>query len=480
MRSSAVESDSILQWRRFSIDDQMAFSLLSGDFNPLHIDEVFARRSVAGGIVVHGIHLLMWALDCWCATFIRRCKLISLDVHFLKPVRVGDLVRLSGTTELDSADFTLHVDELLVATIKGCIREGSDMGAVSAGHPARRQPTNLDEVAIAASEGRLDLMLDIGLASALAPSFVCFLPLHQLAYILAGTRLVGMECPGLHSLLSELHFNEVKETVTEAGGFNYKVKRFDRRFSMVILQISSAGLEGTIKAFLRPKIQCQPSCDQLLSLYKNFFSGRPFTGQRALVIGGSRGLGEVFAKVLAMGGAEVLLTYCKGEQDAAAVIHDIRVNEGVASSAQYDVTAREFQQLATFAPTHLYYMATPFIGSGQRGKFNSDAFLRFSLYYVSGFAATFEIVRHKSLLKIYYPSSVFLDEMPADMPEYIAAKSAGETLCAMLARAYPGLNFFYPRLPRIATDQSASLLPRLNQLVLPLVMEQLEQFLEEV
>jgi hypothetical protein len=249
---------------------------------------------------------------------------------------------------------------------------------------------------------------------------------------------------------------------------------------MVILKVSSTGLEGIIKAFLRPKIQVQPSCDQLLSLHGNFFSSRPFSGQRALVIGGSRGLGEVFAKVLAMGGAEVLLTYCKGEQDAAAVIHDIRVNEGVASSAQYDVTAREFQRLATFAPTHLYYMATPFIGSGQRGKFNSDAFVRFSHYYVNGFAATFEIVRHKSLLKIYYPSSVFLDEMPSDMSEYIAAKSAGETLCATLARAHPELNFFYPRLPRIATDQSASLLPRVNQSVLPLVMEQLEQFLEEV
>ena len=477
---SSVEPVKILQNREFNIDDQMAFSLLSGDFNPLHVDEVIARRSMVGGTVVHGIHLLMWALDCWCASFVRHFKLVSLNVHFLKPVRVGDLVRLSYTTKLNVVDFSLHVGELLVATIKVCIREGSDVGVVSAGHPARQQPIDLDENVITAAEGRLDLMLDMALASALMPSLVCFLPSYQLAFMLAGTRLVGMECPGLHSLFSELHFNEVKEMVTEVGGFNYKVKRFDRRFSMVTLQISSPGLDGTINAFLRPKIQCQPSCGQLLSLFGKFFSEHPFAGQRALVIGGSRGLGEVFAKVLAMGGAEVLLTYCKGEQDAAAVIHDIRVNEGVASSTQYDVTAREFQHLATFAPTHLYYMATPFIGSGQCGKFNSDAFVRFSHYYVGGFAATLENVRHNSMLKVYYPSSVFLDEMPTDMTEYIAAKSAGEALCASLTKTYPTLNFFYPRLPRIATDQSASLLPRVNQSVLPLVMEQLEQFLEEV
>jgi MaoC like domain/short chain dehydrogenase len=478
---SAAQSASILQWRRFSTDDQMAFSLLSGDFNPLHIDEVIARRSMAGGIVVHGIHLLMWALDCWCTTFFRRCKLTSLDVEFLKPVRVGDLVCLSGFAETNAVDFTLYVDELLVATIKGSICDSADVVMVSAGYPAKLPPINLDGKEIATAEGRLDLMLDVPLASVLMPSLIKFLPQHQLAFMLASTRLVGMVCPGLHSLFSELHFNEVKEMVVGDGGFNYKVKRFDQRFSLATIQISSEkGLVGIIKAFLRPKIQRQTSCDQLLSLFDKFFSARPFAGQRALVIGGSRGLGEVFAKVLAMGGAEVLLTYYKGEKEAATIIYDIRNNGGIASNVQYDVTAREVQQLAAFAPTHLYYMATPFIGSGQRGKFNADAFERFSQYYVSGFATTLEIVRHDSLLKVYYPSSVFLDEMPADMTEYIAAKSAGEALCATLTKAYPRLGFFYPRLPRIATDQSASLLPCVNQSVLPLVMEQLEQFLEEV
>jgi NAD(P)-dependent dehydrogenase (short-subunit alcohol dehydrogenase family) len=199
-----------------------------------------------------------------------------------------------------------------------------------------------------------------------------------------------------------------------------------------------------------------------------------------LIIGGSRGLGEVFAKVLALCGAEVLLTYHQGEQDAKAIVADILSNNGKADCLYYDVTSSQIGRVAAFAPTTLYYMATPFIGKGQRSSFNSSAFVRYCNYYVNGFAAVFAGVRHEGLGAVYYPSSVFLDERPVDMSEYIAAKSAGEALCATLAKTYPAIRFSCPRLPRIATDQSASLVPTSNKLVLPLVLAQLEHFVMEM
>ena len=33
----------------------------SGDFNPLHVDPVAARRALYGEVVVHGVHSLLWA-----------------------------------------------------------------------------------------------------------------------------------------------------------------------------------------------------------------------------------------------------------------------------------------------------------------------------------------------------------------------------------------------------------------------------------
>ena len=60
--------------RRFQAADQDAFAHLSGDHNPLHVDPVAARRLIFGGPVVHGIHLLLWALD----AFVRPLSLIHI------------------------------------------------------------------------------------------------------------------------------------------------------------------------------------------------------------------------------------------------------------------------------------------------------------------------------------------------------------------------------------------------------------------
>ena len=46
---------------------QASFAAVSGDSNPIHLDPLAARRSLAGGAVVHGIHALLWALDSWSA-----------------------------------------------------------------------------------------------------------------------------------------------------------------------------------------------------------------------------------------------------------------------------------------------------------------------------------------------------------------------------------------------------------------------------
>ena len=49
------------------------------------------------------------------------------------------------------------------------------------------------------------------------------------------------------------------------------------------------------------------------------------------------------------------------------------------------------------------------------------------------------------------------------MGEYAAAKMAGEILCEFLQKANPGIAIHKPRLPRVATDQTVSLLPVSNQ-----------------
>src|SRR4051812_6166239 len=83
-----------MRTRRFTTEDQTAFAKLSGDYNPLHLDPVLARRMIYGGPVVHGIHCLLWALDRWLEEEPVAVQLTALEVEFPKPLRVGEEARL--------------------------------------------------------------------------------------------------------------------------------------------------------------------------------------------------------------------------------------------------------------------------------------------------------------------------------------------------------------------------------------------------
>ena len=58
---------------------------------------------------------------------------------------------------------------------------------------------------------------------------------------------------------------------------------------------------------------------------------------------------------------------------------------------------------------------------------------------------------------MFYPSTVFLDDLPRAHAECVAAKAAGEAVCALLNRRCATLHVLVMRLARLKTDQTASL-----------------------
>jgi hypothetical protein len=59
-------------------------------------------------------------------------------------------------------------------------------------------------------------------------------------------------------------------------------------------------------------------------------------------------------------------------------------------------------------------------------------------------------------MSLYYPSSIAVGERPEGMTEYAMAKAAGETLCADMNVSLAPLHVTQSRLPRLPTDQTAS------------------------
>jgi hypothetical protein len=227
------------------------------------------------------------------------------------------------------------------------------------------------------------------------------------------------------------------------------------------MDVDAPGVKGQIKTFFRPTPQAQPGFTEV----GRAVEPDEFSAQRALIVGGSRGLGEVTAKLLAAGGAEVILTYHHGEREAQTVVAEMVSHGARAACLPWNVLEPSQTPLRVSAdgskPLYLYYFATPFIFGAAKGTFSPKRFTAFSEYYLTGFLRTVQTVSGPShgLQKIFYPSSAAIDELPLDLGEYAAAKMAGEILCDFLQKTRPGLAVHKPRLPRVATDQTASLLP---------------------
>jgi hypothetical protein len=444
--------------RTFTMKDQHDFAGLSGDFNPLHVDPMGARRLIFGGPVVHGVHLLLWAMEIALHSPVR---LHTLAATFNAPVRVGDQVRCSCTMlENGTKQLQLHVDSRKVCSVEFTHSPLVTQGAITSGSPPRGRCREIEPSALPAAAGTLDLMADDTVLKASFPHLRQLLPADQIAVLLGSTRLIGMECPGLHSLYSELTLT-FDESLDREPALSWHVRQFDARFARLLIDVAGCGANGTLVAFVRPKPVVQPS----YVMIRKTVAPDAYRGQRALVVGGSRGMGEVCAKLLAAGGAEVRLTYARGSEDAARVVAEIADGNGRAAATPLNVLdpSSDVSTLLgdKWIPTHLYFFATPLIQPGT-GHFSARLFAEYSSYYVDAFMRLIQAVRRLAPdgLAVFYPSTVYVDEMPRNFAEYAVAKAAGEAACLFLARNDPGLSILIERLPRVSTDQTATLLAK--------------------
>ncbi|MFV3126363.1 MaoC/PaaZ C-terminal domain-containing protein [Niveispirillum sp. KHB5.9] len=444
--------------RIFTLQDQQAFAALSGDHNPLHVDVLAARRTLFGRPVVHGIHLLLWALS---VALPGPARLARLRVGFQSPVGVGEQVALTVARPADDR-LDIQLDGLAgrAVTVKAELLpfiadEGVADAVPGMGTCTQWSPGAPDQ---GECRGGVRLALDRREAALLLPGLTDRLPAGQIALLLASTYIIGMECPGLDSIYAalDLRFDAPAGPVA----LDWRLEQFEERFAQVELAVGGYGAMGTLTAFIRPQPQGQPASGTL----RPHVAPGAYAGRRALVIGGGRGIGEVGAKMLGLGGADVRITWHRGREDAARVVADIRSSGGTADSFHLDVLSPAEGLAGTVGdgwfPTHIYYFATPPIFVAGKARFNEAIAASFMDVYVHGLSRTHQALRAinaKAPLHLHYPSSVAVDELPLSMGEYAVAKTAGEALCRFLAKADRFLSVRIDRLPRLPTDQTANL-----------------------
>ena len=439
--------------RSFNITDQEWFARISGDRNPVHMSAAFASRTFPGSPMVHGVHTLLWALDQHCA-MAPSAKISGVQASFIKPILLGDHVTFGGNER--AIRILVRGETMAVATFDEPYSRRTT--PVSGGPTWQSGPVPIDQTGkdLTGAQGEIEITAKSNELSAAFPHLTRATEPDFAVGLAAISTLVGMTCPGLHSVLSEI---SAAPAATGRRTLAFCVLRHDHRLSRVELAVEGPGLHGTVAAFTQER----PSSAADYAAIRALVTPAEFSGQNPLIIGATGGLGAATARLLIAGGARPVLGYLDPVL-SREVLDSIR-KFGECDSTRFDAKVPT-EGLKNLSAMHwhggeVYYFASPRIFRRRIEPYQAEDLCDFLSVFLDGFYETVRgllEMRAGEPLTIFYPSTAALDDPASDLFEYRTAKLAGEELCKRLTERYRNLTIISTRLPRIKTRQTHALL----------------------
>jgi NADP-dependent 3-hydroxy acid dehydrogenase YdfG len=455
---------------RISMAEHRTFADLSGDFNPLHLDPASARRMTFGQVAAYGMHSALKALEayaCWSGHDGSRGDWRRLTVSLVKPIFPDEDVDVDVSQVEGKVRIALRLRStdllklILDRSLPGFEYPRIDLPAVPAGYdalsPRVHSPWDTEGLM-----GCMPVTPPAGCAAKLFPCCAEWLGEGTVAEMARLSAVVGMEWPGLHSLLARavLDFSVTTPSAVKpiAGELSYRVVHADPQHAFTGIVIAAANFSARLEAFFRPEPVQRPAMAEIAG----HVGQSTFRNHVVYVVGGSRGLGEVAVKLIAAGGGHPVLTYHSDYEAADAVAGEILAVGGRCTVIRVDVrnSAGEANPFdGAPPPTMVLFFATPKIFRRRMGEFDMTILNEFLNYYVEGFIRVVEkaMARAQGPLAVFYPSTVAIDEPAEELAEYMAAKAAGEAVCGYLSARNETLRIICERLPRLATDQTNSI-----------------------
>lgn len=431
---------------------QLDFAKLSNDFNPIHVDSLYAWRSMFGKQLVHGIHQVLICLEDLAKNINEKIFISKISAKFEYPAGVNEIISIDNINFSETySEYVIKNERgLTLTTIKVNYKKKSfnDVKFKRIDYSmSPLEPTNF------AKENLVEpLYYDKTFFKELFTYSSFYVSPVNLAVLLASTRIVGMKYPGLNSIYNAFTF-EFNENANLSNSIHYSVSDKHITLNMLNIKLDDTFIRGQIKAFIRP---VAPKYKTLKEL-KGLLPVNSFKNQRALIIGGTRGIGLQCLRLLATAGASTMFTYFKNLNEADKIVEEF-ANESINTNyLQVDVSNLSKESLETikaFNPTSIYYFATPKI-LNNNSNLDENLLQKFISYYVIGLDKI--LVSLKSELKpiIFVPSTVYLDEKPTNLSEYVIAKSASEMFLKLLEKK--GYKIYNPRFPKVSTEQTMSL-----------------------
>jgi len=471
---------------RFRLTKEMVdrFAELTGDHSSLHVDEVFARRTPFRRLVAHGMLPLMFLSQIDFDTaqgneFI----LTSLSGRFIAPVFPGDNLVLEVSNiqnnPSDVKQSTLY-EFSITRELSGDLITNGNIGLQSVDRKTIEKTTDHsgDNPSVSITpkkfKERAGLFGEFEKGESVSfPIEISFTHLTKLSDLLSlgikkksstihenimmgllasacTSTYVGMFIPGRYATYTELISEwSVGNTDVLSGTFNGQVIFLSESANTIVSKftiVSGKGNkqlgEGKIKSRVNQPPIKMPAMEEVISE-----SELGLTDRVVLITGASRGIGETIAKMFAAQGANVIVNYYRGMEDAQSIVDEIVKSGGNAVAIQADVTSvddithlvkkgnEKFGSIEILVNNAIgHYKAKPFERwTWKEVQEDLDVIVKGAFNCCKAILPDMVKARHGRIVNL---SSIYIENPPPGHLGYVAAKSSLMGLTRVLAKEY--------------------------------------------
>ena len=453
----------IIGKKKFTQKDQLNFAKFSCDFNHIHINPISVRRSIHGAQVVHGVNILLCALNYY---FKKKniIKFKKIKCIFMHPVIVNKTVDFI----LEERKENINIKITDSSKVYSIITLSKDNVAFREKLPKHnvyynkinkinKSYINKNFSEIKKKNRYYIINLCNFKSSSLYNNLKKYLSNLQIKEILSLSYFVGMVCPGYNSILSSIDIN-FDNQISKNENINFSLKKFDKRVNLLKTYFSNR-IFGTVNSFTYPGEVKQPP----ISKIKKFIYKKEFSKINTLIIGGSRGLGELTAKILVSGGANTTITYYQGIKEAKKLKENIKFETGqICKIKKLNVISKDFIDKIKncLNKDFIFYYPTPKISSTKNENFSNEKFEYYYKFYVKQFTILCNFIEKYSdkQIIIFYPSTIFVLNESNNFKEYVKAKLIAEKKIKEINKNFKNVKIISHRLPQLNTDQTSGVI----------------------
>lgn len=455
----------LLSKKKFTLEDQNNFSDFSGDYNPIHLCKIYARKTIYGQIIVHGINILFWSLD---SILKERINFQSVKVKFFKPAFLDEMLYCYWHKEKKIIDIKNEYTLICKIKFKLC-RNFKPNKRKTKILKRSKIPQSIDIFKLEKfRKNQFGFCGNEISVSNIYTNLTKKFNLETLKEIGFLSYIVGMKFPGLYSLFLSADINF---KISDDLEF-FKISKTDKRINYIWTEFRGKSIYGHLESMLRPKEKKGVKN----KIIKKYIKSDEFKNFNSLVIGGSRGIGNLVTRIIANGGGKVRFTYNKGKEESQTINKSFSKNSNVKKAIKLNILNNSEISKLRDIPTinSIFYFPSPKIIKSWNHNHDESLLKIYKLYYFHQFktiVSKFSKINEKRIF--FYPSTILISKNEAGFNSYIEAKILGERFCSN--NRNKNIKFYYPRLPKLLTDQNNDFYNRSEESNLPVILKELRK-----